>query len=142
MGKAEAPTGDMGSRPANGGTQRAAVPDAVKSEKPAEGAPLAKGEDRIKELEAQIADQNEQITGLVKAVKLVMEKPLRKAVTGMPFSPKGPEAGKPMTKAEANAKLNELSRSGKLSKAEGERVIAFTLGHINIEQIQDLLQKK
>lgn len=128
--------------PANGGTQRAAVPDAIKSEKAAEGARLSKSEDRVKELEATLADQATQIDLLAKAVDLVVGQPMRKAVVGVGFVPKTVDSKSEPSKDEISAKLNEAIRSKKLSKAEGERVIAYSMGHIGYEQIKDLLEKK
>lgn len=135
-------TGDMGSRPANGGTQSAAVPDAIKAEQKLAGEALAKAQSNVKELQAKFEDQDKQIEALVKAVDLALGQPMRKAVTGLSYVPRVPESKDAPSKAEVSAKLSELTRSHKLSKSEGERVIAFSMGHIGYDQIKDLLEKK
>lgn len=113
--------------PATGGTQRAAVPDAI----------VHKSEDATK-----IKDLEEQVELLVKAVDLVIGQPMRKAVTGVSFVPRTADSKAPLSKEEINAKLGEVIRSRKLNKSESERAISYTMGNIGFEQIKDLLEKK
>jgi hypothetical protein len=137
--QAEVPA-DMKNLPANGGSQKAAVPDAIKAEAPVDGAPLAKAQ---AEFEEKLADQDKQIELLVKAVDMVLGQPIRKAVTSVNYVPRaGTDPKAEPSKAEITAKLGEVIRSRKLSKAEGERAIAYSMGHIGYEQIKDLLEKK
>ena len=140
--QAEVPA-DLKNLPANGGSQKAAVPDAIKSESaPEVGTSLSKAEDKVKELEAAVADQDKQIELLVKAVDLVIGQPIRKAVTSVSFVPRADESKAEPSKAEISAKLCEVIRSKKLSKSESERAISYSMGNIGYEQIKDLLEKK
>lgn len=141
LAQAEIPA-DMKNLPANGGSQRAAVPDAIKNEPAVDGSPLAKAEAFKKEMDEKFADQEKQIELLVKAVQCVVGQPIRKAVTGVGYVPRSVDPKAEPSKDEIKAKLSEVIRSGKLSKAEGERAISYSMGNIGFEQIKDLLEKK
>lgn len=144
--KAEVPA-DMKNNPANGGTQRAAVPDAIKagvkkSETDLVLEDLKKSDseksDKIKELETMVE-------GLAKALDLVVGQPMRKAATrisDVQFVPKTPEAAKSLSKSEIETRLVNLVKAGKLDANQRERVISFSMGHASAEQIQDLLEIK
>jgi len=138
LAQAEVPA-DMKNLPANGGSQKAAVPDAIKSETAVEGTALAKAQ---KDFDEKSADLEKQIELLVKAVDMVIGQPIRKAVTGVSFVPRTVDPKAEPSKDEINAKLGEVIRGRKLSKSESERAIAYSMGHIGYEQIKDLLEKK
>ena len=124
--------------PANGGK----IVPAAKSEPAADGAPLAKAEDRVKELEAIVADQNSTVERLAKAVDKFLGQPVRKAITGTDFGPRAGSQAQEPSKAEVDAKLKEVISAGKLSKSDSERVIAYSMGHVGYDQIKDLIEKK
>jgi hypothetical protein len=124
--------GKMESVPANGGTSRAAI---GKSEDETYGTALSKSEEEVKDLKAQVEL-------LVKAVDLVIGKPMRKAVTTVNFVPRTNDTQAEPTKAEIDARLNEVIRGGKLTKSQSERVLSFSMGNCGYEQIKDLLEKK
>lgn len=136
--KAEVPA-DMKKNPANGGSEKAAVPDAIKSE-PKMGEDLKKS---LASRDAKVQELEQQIEMLVKAVELSLAQPMRKAVTSVNFVPRTESApAKELSKAEINARIAEIARNPSLKKSDRERIVSFSLGNIGVEQIKDLLETK
>ena len=99
----------------------------------------------LAELKKSIADKNEDVELLTKAVKMVIEKPQRKAITsvgqlqylGKSEAPAAPQ--KTYTKAEADAKLSAILPS--LSKSERNLVVQYSLGRVEIGALESILDK-
>lgn len=129
------------------GAPPAGPPPAMKAEKPmaqpsgsvkGTGTIKANGENDMGKSENFAAIQA-QLEALTKAVTLIVERPVRKAMTGNEFTAQ-PEA-KPMSKAEVTAILNEKTSDPKLSKADRDLVNAFYDGAVKIDKIAHLLKK-
>ena len=131
------PMGKMEEPAANGGKGKgAAVPDDVK--------PGHLGKSEAAALRADLADAQAQIVGLTKAVELTLGQPIRKAVTGMAFAPKPDgttgSSAQSLTKAEVQAKLGDAIKDPSLKKSDRERIVSYSLGHIDFEAIKDLVK--
>jgi hypothetical protein len=106
---------------------------------------LAKSEVVI-QLEAKIEEQDKMISGLAKAVELVLTKPQRKAVTGVSFLGKneGQRADTDiakLTKAEILTKLNEKVKDASLKKSDRNLINSFCVGTlVDVQQIAHLLK--
>ena len=116
----------MKSNPANGGTESAAVPDAIKKS------------------EAKIADLTAQVDGLAKALEIALSTPVRKAVTSVAHIAKSEEhvEAKPLSKAEVQTKVRAALASGKLTKSQKDQLFSYSLGHIGLDQIASILETK
>ena len=112
---------------------------ALKSEKEVADI-LAKSEQAVKDLEAKLQDQNLQIEGLIKAVDLVVNRPVRKAITSVDFLGKSETPEKVPSRSEIQAQLNELAKTD-LKKSDMERIISFSLGNVGYDQVKDLIKK-
>lgn len=124
--KAEVPS-SMKSNPANGGTQSAAVPDAIKKS------------------EARIVDLEQQVDLMAKALELTLATPVRKAITQVSHIPKTDEskpASTELSKSEIQSKIRSAMSGGKLNKAEKDQLFSYTLGNLGFDQIAGILDKK
>ena len=127
------PTGkDMGEGSVDGHGRLAAV--AVKSEKMkgGNGGPVIKSEN------AEIASLKKNQDLLILALDKFLGAPLRKAVTGV-HTLSGGKQVVVSTRKEAKSILSEKIIAGSLKKSDRERAIAFTVGHLDLEDIKDLL---
>lgn len=94
---------------------------------------------------AQGKSHAEDVQNLTKAVTLVLERPERKAITGVSQieyikkSEAPVEVKKTFTPAEAKAKLNELIPV--LSKSERDLLVRFAVGQAKLEELQPVLDK-
>jgi hypothetical protein len=97
-----------------------------------------------KSLETERASHAADVENLTKAVKLVLERPERKAITGISYLKKTEEAvvaapKKSFTPAEARAAINELIPT--LSKSERTLVVDYYEGRVAIEKLAPILEK-
>jgi hypothetical protein len=102
-----------------------------------------KSEEQL-ELEKLVKSQAEDIENLTKAVKMVLERPERKAVTSIAYLNKSEpvvpaEVKKVFTPAEARAKLNDLIPT--LTKSEREIVHDFYAGKVDASKLAPILDK-
>lgn len=85
-----------------------------------------------------------QVELLSKAIHEIVGKPMRKAVTEIPYTGKPEVSGSPqtksLTKAEVTAKLRDVSSRRDLAKSDRERINKYYDGGITIEGISDLLK--
>jgi hypothetical protein len=101
-------------------------------------------EETIKKAQELIKSQAEDIDNLAKAMKTYMERPERKAVTGISYlkkaevAPSAPEQ-KEFTPAEAKERLKEIIPT--LSKAEREVVMDFYEGKVKVDKLTPILEK-
>jgi hypothetical protein len=92
-----------------------------------------------------VEEQGKSLDLAVKAVTLLTNTPMRKAVTRIsevtPLVKSGGEdEPRPMTKSEVNARLSEQIKSGKLEKKDKERIRRFyDNGSVDLTLIQHLL---
>jgi hypothetical protein len=107
-------------------------PMAMKSEASASQEGLSKAEDKIKSLE-------EDIQNLTKALKMVVEQPVRKAITSVAYMAKSEEV-KEVTPAMAHAKLKELSARPDLKKSERQLIMDFYEGRIKADKLAPLFE--
>lgn len=120
---------------ATAGTDRlAAVSVAKKAELP--GPPNGEDPTKKSERDKEITDLKKGQELLLNAVDLLLGRPLRKAVTGVPATSNAP---KTLSREEAKSVLSEKIKTGSLKKSDRERAIAFTVGNLNLQEIQDLL---
>lgn len=85
-----------------------------------------------------------QVELLSKAVHEIVGKPMRKAVTEIPYNGK-PETSivqdaKPLSKTEVTAKLKSVTARRDLAKNDRERINQYYDGKISVEGISDLLK--
>jgi len=128
--KAEVPA-SMKNVPANGGTEKAAVPDAIKKS----------------EADLKIADLEKQIELMAKAVELSLGTPVRKAITSVAHIPRAtgdaPQAEeKKLSKAEVQAKIRTAVASGKLTKSQKDQLFSYAVGNVEFDAVKDLLEVK
>ena len=124
----------------------AGPPPAMKAEKPmAQPSGSVKGTGTIKANGENDMGKSEnfktleaQIEALTKAVSLIVERPIRKAMTGADFTSQ-PEQ-KLMTKSEITAKLAEKTADPKLSKNDRSLVNDFYDGRVGFDKIAHLLK--
>ncbi len=107
-----------------------------------EAGKMAKSEAKIAELEAQLSAQN---TALLQLAEVVAT-PIRKSVKGLSdlrfierTEETKPTAAAKLTKKEVQAVLSEKVRSGKLSKADKELVMKYSVGGVDVTKIEHLL---
>jgi hypothetical protein len=124
---------EIKSSPGNGGQMKAGK--------------LGKSEDQVKieNLEKQLSDQNDALTGLVKAVERLAT-PVRKSAKTLDdlrfvnrTATETKDEKKTLSKAEVKAVLVEKIREGKLSKADKELVAKYTVGAVDVTKIEHLL---
>lgn len=124
--KAEVPA-TMKNNPANGGTESAAVPDAIK-----------KSEEKVAELE-------KQVELMAKALEVAIGTPVRKAVTSVAHVPRTEEPAAPaqeLSKSEVKDRIRKAVSSGKLSKSQKDLLFSYGLGNASFDQVKDLLGVK
>lgn len=105
------------------------------------GARMAKSEAELA-LDALVKSQNEKIETLSKALELLLGQPQRKAVTGVDFFSKSetkPEA-RPLTKSEVTAKLTQVARNPKLTKADRDAINGYVAGSLDFSAIEHLIK--
>jgi len=96
-------------------------------------------------LKKSLTEKDEDVQLLTKAVKMVIEKPERKAVTSMAqlqYLGKSEVQAAPkavFTKAEAEAKLSAVLPS--LTKSERDLVVQYSLGRVKIDALSSILEK-
>lgn len=97
--------------------------------------------------EAKVEELEKMVDGLVKAVDLLTQTPLRKAVTAVAHLPKNEGEGNgskkdvaDLSKAEVDAKLKEKVRDPKLSKSDRDLINSYCYGNLKLEKIAHLLQ--
>lgn len=119
---------------------------AMKSEPSPEIALLRAEIESLKKLQAEkdalVKNQAEDVENLTKAVKMVLERPERKAITGISYLSKSEVTEKTnvsFTPAEARAKLNSIIPN--LSKAEKDVVLDFYRGRVGAEKLLPILEK-
>ena len=88
------------------------------------------------------AKVKEAMLPLVKAVKLVVEQPLRKSVQfSADHAPAAPAVDvTTMSREQVRAKLSDKIREGTLSKSDKDLVIKFEVGKVKADQIAHLLK--
>lgn len=93
--------------------------------------------EKIAALEQKLADSDKKLELMAKAIDLVVNRPTRKAVTGIEYIQKSePESKKPLSESEVKEKVRQFKPS-ELSKSEREAVNAFLL---HGEQKADILK--
>lgn len=115
--------GEMKASPANGG-----------------GKPkMAKSED---EKDAKIADLEQQVTLLAKAVDLALATPQRKAVTSVGFLAKTEDkpADKQLSRDDIKARLSEVAKRPNLAKSDRDLINKFCVGTADASAIAHLLK--
>lgn len=106
---------------------------------------IGAGKDRLaevavkSEMQAELDTLRKNQDMLVNALDKFLGHPLRKAVVGVGSVTAGGQPAKNFTRDEAKAALNAKLQNGSLKKSDRERVIAFTVGNINVDDIRDLL---
>jgi hypothetical protein len=95
------------------------------------------------EIAALQKSYKEDVENLTKAITMVVERPERKAVTGISYLKKTESASSAPTKAfspaEAKAKLNELIPS--LSKSERGLILDFYSGKVKVDALASIFDK-
>lgn len=117
--------GEMAASKGNGGDALSAV---------------KKSEDAAKD--AKIEELEKMVEGLTKAVDMVLQAPLRKAVTSVAHIAKGGEEKKDLsslTKGEVDTKLKAKVRDPKLAKSDRDLINGYALGHVKLDKIAHLL---
>lgn len=116
----------------------------------ATGGKMSKSEEDTAALRAELADlkksmtsKDEDIEILTKSVRMVLERPVQKAITGISYLGKTemlpPVAQKAFTPSEAKAKLAELIPV--LSKSERELVVRFSTGQAKASDLAPIFEK-
>lgn len=96
-------------------------------------------------LRKTVEEQGKSLDLAVKAVTLLTNTPIRKAVTAISevkslVKSQDEDGPRPMTKSEVNARLSEQIKSGKLEKKDRERIRRFyDNGSVDLTLIQHLL---
>jgi len=123
-------------------------PMAMKSElsvdQKANGGQISKSEkhydDEIESLKALVKSQAEDTENLAKALKLVLEQPMRKAVTSVAHLPKAETEKAPLTRASVNARLKELSMKPDLKKSDRQLINDFYDGRVSADKLAPLFE--
>ena len=130
MGGGNSPAPDAGQAPA------APAPQAA----PAPAAPMMKSE-AIKFADVkEIKDLQSEVETLSKAIKLMLETPVRKAITGVSFVARTEEPAAEMSRDVVLTKLNERITDLSLTKSDRERIDSYVFGNIGFDGIKDLLK--
>lgn len=95
---------------------------------------------KIEALEALVKSQAEDTENLTKAIKIMMEQPLRKAVTSVAHLPKVEAEKAPLTKASINARLKELSMKPDLKKSDRALINDFYDGRVKADALAPLFE--
>lgn len=120
------------------GPEASASPPAMKSEKAA-AATLSKAEEAKNQ---KIAELQAQVSGLAKAVELLVSTPQRKAVTSIAYLGKTEATAEAPTlsKSEIIEKLNEKAKDPKLSKNDRSLINKFCVNKADVKSIEHLLR--
>ena len=97
-----------------------------------------------KAVEERLAKTEEAVKGLVAALKVAIETPLRKSVQfTADLKPTAPAAKDPatMSREEIRAALKEKAKDTKLSKADRELITGYDLKTVTVDKIKHLLPK-
>lgn len=126
---------------ASGPTIKAEIPAGkeMPSDKKAIGEnPLHKAE--IDGLKTQLAQQETVMSTLVKAVKTVLEAPLRKSITSVAdITVPAKIDVTALSRAEIRAKLNTVAQSTTLSKSDRDLIVGFDVGTVKADKVAHLL---
>jgi type I site-specific restriction endonuclease len=87
-----------------------------------------------------IQKQTEALNRLSEAFMKVANKPLRKSIDSVAILAKPVEDTSTLTKSEALAKLNVVSRKSDLKKSDRQLINQFVLGHVNLDAVAHLLR--
>ena len=103
--------------------------------------PVKKSEPEVDPRDAEIASLREDIEILTKSITMVMEQPLRKAVTSMAYVAKAPveEPKKSFTSADVRQLIKDNAH--KLTKSERDLVIDFYDGKVQASKLEAVLEK-
>lgn len=88
----------------------------------------------------EISALRKNVDTLTKAVKMLVEQPIRKAVTSVAFVPRTEETKPAVTYTDIDSKLRELSKRPDLKKSERDAIIGFYNGHPDEAKILSLLE--
>lgn len=109
------------------------------------GGQIKKAEDEeIASLKKTVEEQNTVIDQLVKAVKMVVERPERKAVTSVAYMAKSePSPEITLSRPEIIQKLNDVivAKSETLSVSDRDAIRGYCAGHVPATQIAHLVNK-
>jgi hypothetical protein len=98
---------------------------------------------RIATLEKANQDLNLKLEQLIGLTTELVEKPIRKAITGLDYSPKPsqtPSKATPTSREEVTRRLNEKVRDPSLSKADRQTINDFYDGRVGLAKIEHLLK--
>jgi hypothetical protein len=99
--------------------------------------PLHKSEDFQAAVDAAVEGA---VAPLIKAVKLIVESPMRKSIAFAADLPKaGPDVTQ-MSREQVRAKLSEKIKAGTLTKSEKDLVINFDTGKVDASAVAHLLK--
>lgn len=117
-----------------------------KSAPAAEKSPeIEKAMAELQELKLLVKNQSEEIANLHNGIKQAVERPLRKSVSSVYTAPSAAKSHSVPDSLEAvDAKLTELSKSGKLSKDDRQLVNTYWLTKTkpNLEKLAHLFEEK
>ena len=119
----------------------------MKAQQPGTGEnPLHAVSKSEKEIAERLAKTEVAVAGLVKALQVAIETPLRKSVKFAADLKKGEEAQASkdpaaMSRDEIRAKLKEVATDKKLSKADRELINGYDLKHVTVDKIAHLLKR-
>lgn len=88
----------------------------------------------------EIKDLREEVDTLSKAMKMMLEVPVRKAVTGISYVNRTVEPEATPTREETLAKLDAKISDISLSKSDRARITSYAIGTIGFDGIKDLLK--
>jgi hypothetical protein len=97
-------------------------------------------EEKMAQLEALVKSQGEDNENLAKAIKMMIEQPLRKAVTSVAHLPKTETQKAPLTKAVIDARLKELSAKPDLKKSDRRLINDFYDGVVKADALAPLFE--
>jgi hypothetical protein len=98
----------------------------------------------VEDLKKKVSEQDEVVNQLLKAVNLMIERPERKAITGVSFITKGQEEKvspvASLTKSEIQDKLCAVASSPDLKKSDRELINSYCVGAVGLGKIEHLLK--
>jgi predicted DNA-binding ribbon-helix-helix protein len=113
---------------------------AMKSEK-SDFMKMSKAQDtEIESLKALIKAQAEDTDNLSKALKLIIEQPVRKAITGVSHLAKTEVEKAPLTRAGLDAKLKKIAQNPSLNKSERELINDFYDKRVGADSLASLFE--
>lgn len=129
-----------GSKKATGGAIKAGGALGKSENDKAIEALIKASEEKMAQLEALVKSQGEDNENLAKAIKMLMEQPLRKAVTSVAHLPKVEAQKAPLTKAVIDARLKELSAKPDLKKSDRRLINDFYDGVVKADALAPLFE--